>query len=131
MNSPYVLENTSKIVSMDGLFENCINLTNVGTIGVEHPELMNSAFKGCSVLESIGGINLLGTSTIDVDADQLFRDCSSLVCIGDMGDIPLHSLTTDIFTGCSSLLYPDPTEQNAIVAALSLLWDNPGDCPST
>ena len=95
---------TSNVVSMGGMFEDCSSLTSLklGKLDTSNVTDMSSMFSGCSSLTSldVGGFD---TSNV-TDMDWMFSDCSGLTSL-DVGGFDTSNVTNMgwMFSGCSSL----------------------------
>ena len=71
--------NTSKVIDMEGLFQNCITLEyiDLSNFDTSNVEIMNFMFVDCFKLKGIKGINKLNTKKV-TNMTGMFENCLSL-----------------------------------------------------
>ena len=97
---------TSANFLMQGMFQNCSNLTTVGDISrwnTSNANDMSNMFDGCSSLTNLD-LSRWNVSGVTI-MDNMFTNCSSLTTVGDLSrwNLRLLGSATNMFSGCSSL----------------------------
>jgi len=105
---PAMLDRISGLTNMNGMFNNCPNLTSLDLSGFDTSQVtsMIGVFRGCSNLVSL---DLSGFDTSQVTKmERMFNDCSNLTSL-DLSGFDTSQVTrmAEMFRGCSNLVSLD------------------------
>lgn len=119
--------NLSSATSLSSVFQNCTSLVSPPILDVSSATSASSTFSGCVAITNIRG---LGTGGNIASMSSMFANCSSLVCLDAMDGTSSTASNnpTNVFSGCTSLVAPNGTEQVDIVDN-NVNWTNPSPCP--
>lgn len=98
---------TSNVTNMDGMFDWCLNLTNIkfgDNFNTGRVQQMNWMFYKC---EKLTTLDLRGFDTKNVtDMSDMFGECTNLtaILVGDNWSTDQVTLSEGMFTNCSSLI---------------------------
>ena len=119
--------NLSSATSLSSVFQNCTSLVSPPILDVSSATSAFSTFAGCTAITNIRG---LGTGGSIGSMSSMFANCSSLVCLDAMNGTSSSASNNpaNVFSGCTSLIAPNGTEQVDIVDN-NVNWVNPNPCP--
>lgn len=108
--------------SYNNFFFGCTNLVGVEVFDGPHAAIVDSLFEGCSSLTHVASISDIPNS---VNADNMFKDCVVLNCIGGL-TIDTGSTIATMWDNTPSLVAPNSAEQTSFATTKS--YTNSGTC---
>lgn len=113
---------TSSGTNFHATWKSCESIVNFPTLDLSSGVDFNTTFYAMTALESLPVLN----TTNGQDFTGFANWSTSLICIGGI-DTRNQTATANMFTYAVSLIAPNTTDQDTIVAGA--LWTNPNPCP--
>lgn len=108
---------TENVISMDGMFSGCDNLTTVPLLNTSNVIYMGSMFQECRALTSIPQFD---TSKV-TDMNHMFQSCSNLTTIPQLNTSNVKHMNY-MFSGCHALTTIPPLDTSNVIT-MSNMFD--------
>ncbi len=98
MELPQSIEVDSKVITMQNMFEDCVNLKNIPPLDTSNITIMSNMFKNCYALTSVSSLNTSNVTTMS----NMFNGCKTLTTIPLLDTSNVTSMQ-GMFRNCTSL----------------------------
>ncbi len=124
---------TTNVTNMSAMFRDCSSMVEVDvkSFNTSQVTIVTQMFSGCS---SLLGIDLMNFDMNQMNAmTNMLWGCSSLTCVTNMNTVGAVNGRGGIFTGCTSMIFPDSATQLLLTTPTTGVggstWQNVAPCP--